>query len=326
MSNGPVFQNDIRGGGNLYQGTINIQQHHPVPLDLFRDPPYWTNHMDRLEFIMEWMTLADPDPLVIKGPKYTGKSALIGVAACRRRDHLPHGVLHLEPRRHGVHAELTTALERLGAGRISSLPGAAEKHYRSLLADLRLLVVIDEPRNKGEIEAFWPEGARGLCIVLTTKDLHWTEAHQMEMPPLSTEDAIDLLERAKRLPAEVNRELVAAFGGYPGNLLRAAGVVAAGDISVAKLVDLAGTHADRALFLKAFDQISASAKRLYRALCALPDPVFERAMLDWLDRSVPDGDRPVQELEEHQLIYEVGPAMWRVQHRPEGADVGGPND
>ncbi|WP_156037707.1 hypothetical protein [Glycomyces tenuis] len=45
---------------------------------------------------MEWMTLPEPDPLVIKGPEHTGKSALVGVAACRRRDRFPHGMLHSE--------------------------------------------------------------------------------------------------------------------------------------------------------------------------------------------------------------------------------------
>ncbi|WP_281171006.1 hypothetical protein [Glycomyces tenuis] len=40
MNNSPMFHNDIRGGGTLFQGTITIEQHQPVPLDLFGDPSY----------------------------------------------------------------------------------------------------------------------------------------------------------------------------------------------------------------------------------------------------------------------------------------------
>lgn len=327
MGSGSVFRNEIRGAENVFQAdTINLRQRSPVPLDLCSDPHYWTNHAELLEYVLEWLALPSPTPLVIKGPKHAGKSALVGVAVCRSRRHLPDGVLHLEPGKNGVQAELIAALERLDARRISEVPGAADKHYKSLMADLRTLVVIDEPRNKGDIEAFWPEGTRGHCIVLTSKELHWIGAREVELPPLAAEHALELLGKVGDCSPEVNRAIVGVLGGFPGNLLRAVGIMAAGDIDVAKLVDLADAHADQALFLKAFDQVSPDAKRLYRALCALPDPVFERAMLDWLDRVAPEGERPVGELEDYRLIYEVGPGMWRVQHSPEGVDVGGPND
>lgn len=328
MSDNPVFHNEFTPNSvrDVYQGTINLQRRTPVPFDLFNDPPEWTNHADRLDALMRWIALPNPRPLVIKGPKGTGKSALVGVAACRRREHLPGGVLHLEPRRHGLHAEMVAALERLGASGISGDPATTPKHYRSLLADSRCLVVIDEPRSKREIEALWPPGSRGLCIVLTAKDLRWGGADQIELPPLEAEHALDLLARASSLSPEVNRELVAAFGGYPGKLLRAAGIITVGDISVEKLVALAGAHDDERLFLEAFDGIGDGAKRLYRALCSLPDPVFERSLLDHLERTAPEDEEPVDELETERLLYEIGPGLWRVQHRPEGTDTGGPND
>lgn len=327
MSEGPSFRNEIHGdGGQLFQGTINVHQRFPAPRDLDHDPHYWTNRFDQLDLLMEWMALPNPGPLIFKGRKGTGKSALVGVAACRCRDRLPHGVLHLEPRRHGVEAELISALERLGVSRIAAERGGLEKHYRSLLADLQTLVVIDEPLNKKQIETFWPDGARGRCIVLTTKDLHWSDAQVIDIPPLETARAVELLQNARSLPPEVNRELAEAFGGFPGKLLRAAGIIAAGDISVEKLVDLTTAHSDDRLFLTAFDQISVAARRTYRALCALPDPVLEPSLLDHLDRTAPEDEEPIAELKDAQLVYQVAQDLWRVQHQPDGVDIGGPND
>ncbi|MEU6861158.1 hypothetical protein AB0B28_20060 [Glycomyces sp. NPDC046736] len=325
MSDGVVSSNVVHG--NLVQGTtVNIQQQTPIPRDLWGEPRHWTNHAERLDFAAAWMAEPNPAPLVVKGPKHAGKSTFAGVAACRNRVRFPHGVLHLLPRRHGVVGEITAALDRLGVSRVSDAPGASEQHYRSLLAELRLLVVIDEPRNKGEVERLCPEESQARCIVLTSTGLELDDEVELELPPLDAAHALELLERSKKLPAEVNQALVAAFGGFPGKLRRAGGIVRSGALSVERLVELTAAHADERLFLEAFDSISSGAKRLYRALCTLPDPGVDESLLHWLRRNAPEGEDPVAELQAHELLYELKPGIWGVQYRPEGTDIGGPND
>ncbi|WP_030155451.1 NB-ARC domain-containing protein [Glycomyces sp. NRRL B-16210] len=310
------FHGEVR---NFIQaGTVVQQAPRPEPpWELCFKPYEWTDRSDKLEQLANWLAADEPRPVQITGPSGSGKTAIAGVAAAMLKDAYPDGVLHLQPSTPGGHDELVSALERLGRNQIPSTPAAVEKVYRSMLASKRMIVVLDGPADREEIERFWPRTATVAFIVLTTAHPHWRPARRLELGPLETEHAADLLEAAVGLGPDVTASLIKAFGGIPGRLLDAGGVIAAGAVEIEDLVALAARHDDAALFLRAYESVSAAAHRVYRALSLLPQPVVEQSLLDWFDANA-DGCRPSEELQERRLLVENGPGRWRLRLRPRG--------
>jgi len=322
---GPLNHNDFHGEvRNVIQAdTIVHEAPKPEPpWELCFKPYTWTDRTDKLELITDRLAAAEPRPLLITGPSGSGKTALIGVAAAMVKDAYPDGVLHLEPSRHGGHDEMVSALERLGRTQAPSTPAVAEKRYQSALASKRMIVVLDGPADRAEIERFWPRTGTAAFIVLTSKPIRWRHAIRVELGPLEPEPAADLLEAAGSFGPEVIAALLKAFGGLPGRLLDAGGIVEAGAVGIEDLVELAARHDDSGLFLKAFDSVGDAAHRVYRALSLLPQPVAEQSLLDWFDANAA-GEAPTEELKTARLLVEIGADQWQLKLHPTGPHAKG---
>lgn len=300
--------------------TIVQEAERPVrPWELSGRPRSWTDRHDKLDQLMGWLRADEPHPVQITGPSGSGKTAIAGVAAAMLKDAYPDGAIHLEPARHGGHAEMVAVLERLGRSQIPSTPASVEKIYRSLLASKRMIVVLDGPADREEIERFQPGGETAAYLILSTERIRWRHARDLELGPLDTEHAADLLEAAYGLGPDVAASLIKAFGRIPGRLLDAGGIIDAEAVRIEELVSLAARHEDSDLFLRAFDLVGEAAQRMYRALSLLPQPVVEQSLLDYLDADSGSADRPPSaRLKKQRLLVEIGSGQWRLRLHPRG--------
>lgn len=317
--------NDFHAEVRTFIQADTIVQEAPRPIppwELCFKPHDWTDRADKLELLAAYLAAPEPRPVLVTGPAGSGKTALAGVVAAMVRDEYPDGVLHLEPAKHGGFDEMVSALERLGRGRVPETAAAVEKLYQSSLASKRMIVVLDEPADRAEIERFWPRTSTVAYIVLSGRPIRWRHARTVELGPLEPEHAAALLEAAEALGPDVVAQLVKAFGGLPGRLLDAGGIVAAGAVSIEDLLALASRHDDRDLFLKTFESVGGAAQRVYSALSLLPHPVAEQSLLDWFDANA-GIEKPSIELKDARLLVEIGPDRWQLRLSPNGEHAKG---
>ncbi|MDH2427172.1 BTAD domain-containing putative transcriptional regulator [Sphaerisporangium sp. TRM90804] len=142
-----------------------------------------------------------PVVCVLSGMPGVGKTALAVKAAQRARDAFPDGQLFVNLRGAGTervepHQALGRFLRALG------VTGTAVPHdlderaeiFRGLLADRRVLVVLDDAADEAHVEPLLPAGPG--CAVLITSRARLTAlpaAHRVPLGILSTEAAVDLL-------------------------------------------------------------------------------------------------------------------------------------
>ncbi|GAA1184421.1 transcriptional regulator AfsR [Kitasatospora gansuensis] len=164
----------------------------------------------------------------VSGPGGVGKTALATHVAHLVRDGFPDGQLYVDLRGAGrAPADTGTVLARflqtLGV-RESAVPEDLEQraaHYRSLLAERRVLVVLDNAHDTAQIRPLLPGG--GGCAVLVTsraRTILLPGARQFELDVLTEAEAVDLLAAAagrERVAAEPQaaRELAALCGRLP---------------------------------------------------------------------------------------------------------------
>nr|BFE79706.1 hypothetical protein GCM10020093_023070 [Planobispora longispora] len=97
---------------------------------------------------------APGDVVVVHGPAGSGKSCLAVSAAHAVADHYPDGQLYVDLRAAGPGADvLCQALRGLGAEVAD--PDVAPLAYRSVLADRRMLVMLDNAAGTAQVRPFW---------------------------------------------------------------------------------------------------------------------------------------------------------------------------
>ncbi len=196
----------------------------------------------------------DPLVSVVSGPAGVGKTTLAAQWAQRVAKAFPDGQLWVNLRGFDPDGTPLTAeqvLRRfLGALGVAAdeIPidvEAAADLYRSLLADRRLLVVLDNAREAAQVRSLLPTGPGSFALVTSRHDLsslavtHGARLVSLEL--LSLEDAEELLaERLGRTRLAAEPEAVAEIlrhcGGLPLALaLVAARVAARTDLSLAAL-------------------------------------------------------------------------------------------
>jgi DNA-binding SARP family transcriptional activator len=251
---------------------------------------------------------AATQPVVaITGFPGIGKSELAVNVAHRVADCYPDGQLYADlggstrsPADPG--AVLTRFLHALGLNRRAVARDAAERiaQYRSLLAGRRLLLVLDDARDAGQVRPLIP-GARSCGTVVTGRRglAQLPEAHLTTLAHLPDREARDLIRamvsprRADAEPAAVSA-IVAACGGIPLALSIAGARLAARPAwplgQFAALLTLGRSHLDelrygqlslRARLASAYQSLTASehypdlaAARAFRLLGGWPDPVI----------------------------------------------------
>lgn len=275
----------------------------PVPAQLPADTAAFTGREDHIRQLDSIMLAADSLPVVaLVGSSGVGKTSLAVRWAHRVRGHFPDGQLYVDL--HGYAPQppmparqaLAQFLRSLGvpAEQVPMAEDEAAGLYRSLLADRRMLVVLDDARGADQVRPLLP-GGPGCAVLITSRDrlgglVARDGAHALPLDVLSPGEADTLLRTllgASRVDAEpaAAAELAAACGFLPLALrISAAHLAAEPHRGLAEYVTRLD-HTDRLAALRvegdpdsavsaAFDQsyaaLDADTRRLFRLLPLAP--------------------------------------------------------
>ncbi|MFD8685702.1 BTAD domain-containing putative transcriptional regulator [Streptomyces sp. NPDC059651] len=241
----------------------------------------------------------DGPPVVLTGPAGVGKTALAVHVAHLLATRFPDGVVATRlcaedgstrpwP---SVLAELARALgctERLPADREE-----AATAWRSWLSGRRILLLLDDAPDAAALGPLLPPSGPTAALVTSRSRLPCLEsAHRTELPPLSDDEALDLLGGIigrSRLAAEraAAGRIVTATGSLPfalragGNRLSVLRHMSLGQYAerlehpLEALDELAaGGLGVRARLADAWARLTVAARDTLHALAALPDPSF----------------------------------------------------
>ncbi len=276
---------------------------------------------------------------VVGGTPGVGKTTLALHWAHRVAHLFPDGQLHANLR--GVRSTdvVRGFLDALGvpAERIPAGPDGPAGLYRSLLADRRVLVVLDDAADAEQVRPLLPGGAG--CLVVVTGRYRLSSlvasagAQPVHLDLPSAAEARDLLARrlgATRVAAEPAAvdEVVARCGRLPLALsIVAARAVAHPDRPLAALAaELRRAHGSldafgdadpavdlRSVFARSYHALGPAAGRLFQALGSRPVPtssVTEAAGLAGV--AVPVARTLLTELADAHLVSERGPDRYAM--------------
>ncbi|MBW4718180.1 AfsR/SARP family transcriptional regulator [Saccharothrix obliqua] len=209
----------------------------PVPRQLPAEPPHFTGRVAELAVLHDHLAAAGPGRAVvisaIAGSGGIGKTWLALHFAHRHADRFPDGQLFVDLRGfspEGRPMEPAVAvrgfLDALGVdpGRLPVDPHAQAALFRSLVADRRMLVVLDNAADTAQVAPLLP-GGRSCAVLVTSRTrlpglVTGHGAHHVPLDVLSAREAHALLTarlgvtRVAAEPAAVG-ELVALCGGFP---------------------------------------------------------------------------------------------------------------
>ncbi|CAL9398908.1 transcriptional regulator [Streptomyces sp. Tu 3180] len=147
-----------------------------VPAMLPADVADFTGRRPELDAVEDALRRAEPSHTVVTGAAGTGKSALAVRAAHRSRRDFPDGQLHADlagqSGRPRSPAEVLGGFLRAVGVAEHSLPASPEERgqlYRSLLADRRMLVLLDNAADDRQVRPLLP-GAGGCRTLITGRD------------------------------------------------------------------------------------------------------------------------------------------------------------
>jgi tetratricopeptide (TPR) repeat protein/predicted protein tyrosine phosphatase len=311
------------------------------PADLAR----FTGRKDELEQIALLVPHEDRPPraaatVVVHGMAGIGKTALAVHAVHRLAPRFPDGQLYADLRGFDpADAVLKPAdalaqfLESLGVAAKNIPPTEAGRSalYRSMLADRRVLVLLDNARDAGQVRPLLP-GAPGCLALVTSRDqmAGLTVSHHASILPLALFDIDDAREflaavlgvyRVDAEPSAV-QAIIEYCGGLPLALaIVAARAARAPDFPLSTVVDQlsaarGGLDAftlgsdpavnTRAVFSWSYRALGAQAARLFRLLALHPGPDFT------VDAAAALTALPVHEAS--QLLEELAGANLLTEH------------
>lgn len=187
-----------------------------VPIELPADVPAFTGRADELAALESLVTASEDSGNtaadtagtigLITGAAGIGKSGLAMRWGHRASQHFPDGQLFADLRGYDEHHEPATAqdilsrfLRSLGVAG-EQIPADAEQRaamYRSLLADRRVLIVLDNARSHAQLRPLLPGGGR-CCVLVTSREqleelVTWPTQARVHLGRLSTDEAVSLL-------------------------------------------------------------------------------------------------------------------------------------
>jgi DNA-binding SARP family transcriptional activator/Tfp pilus assembly protein PilF len=287
-----------------------------VPKELPGPVMYFTGRaaeLGRLTGLLARPGLESPEPVVICaicGMAGVGKTALAVRAAHRVSGLFPDGQLYVDLRGYdpgppmAASEALAGFLRSLGVAGPDIPVGTEERaaRFRSRLAGLKVLVVLDNAQSAAQVRPLLP-GSPGSAAIVTSRDalsglVARDGAQRLDLDALPLADAvallreligtragdaeaaIDLAEQCTRLPLalRIAAELVRS---RPGASLRTQVDELADYQRRIELMDSGGDESAtvRAVFSWSYRQLEPSAKRAFRLACLHPDPVLEARSL-----------------------------------------------
>ncbi|WP_139190812.1 AfsR/SARP family transcriptional regulator [Actinokineospora iranica] len=169
-----------------------------TPAELPAAPSGFAGRADDLAWLDEVRAGADgtaPAIAVLVGPAGVGKSALATVWGARAADHFPDGRLYaplrgFDPRHDPVDPAdvLARFLLALGVAAEHVPDDATDRAalYRSLLADRRLLVVLDDAGDSTQVRPLLPGGPGSMVLVTSRRRLDGLVTHGAHLRVLGT--------------------------------------------------------------------------------------------------------------------------------------------
>ncbi|MER5649228.1 BTAD domain-containing putative transcriptional regulator [Streptosporangium sp. NPDC002524] len=314
---------------NPVRAAVRMPRQLPSPL------PDFTGREEELAVLLDRLTRPATTPIcVISGQGGAGKSALALRTAHEIAHLYPDGQLHVQLRgtthapagAEDVLGRLLRELEPTGMPLPLTLEERANR-YRTLLADRRKLVVLDDAASEAQVRPLLP-GGRDCGVIVTSRNrlAGLDGAAFVDLGMLPPETAVDLLVRiagADRIAADPDaaRHIVRQCGGLP-LALRVAGARLASRRrwSVRRLADrltdeqhrldelAAGDLEVRASIALSYDMLSAAEKRTLRrlGLLGLPSfPVWVAAIAT--DTGPREAERLLEQLVDASLVEEAGP-------------------
>jgi DNA-binding SARP family transcriptional activator len=291
-------------GGGLRRAVRGLELSRSLraepPAQLPADHPYFTGRHDALAAARRLAAGGRSTALVIDGMPGVGKTTFAVRLAHQLADRYPDGQLHADLRGFGPGDPVMTPAEAL-RGFLWSLgvepqaipaePDAQADLYRSILAERRMLVLLDNCPDWPQLRHLLP--GTGASLVIATGRRRFTGgvglagARPLHLEPLADAEARDLLTRwlgeaATAEPAAVD-EVVARCAGLPLALALVAarsvgrpglGLPAlAGELSGAggRLAGFGDAKADlEAVFSWSYRALTPEAARLFRRLARYP--------------------------------------------------------
>lgn len=291
-------------------GTVTaVPAPFPIPAQLPRDERGFTGRDDQiaaLDGLVKRDLSRGARIVLIVGTAGVGKTALAVHWAHRVRERFPDGQLYADLRGYSADAPvrvidaLTRILLACGmpADRISADETAAVNCYRSLLAERRMLIVLDNARSAEQVRPLLPGGPH-CAVVVTSRDrldglLVRDGARRLDLTVLAPAESRSLLaealgaERVQSEQAAVTelaalcahlplalRIAAAALHGQPARAI--AGYVArlrAGNRLTALSVDGDPDSAVRAAFDLSYAALTAPLRRIFAMISLMPGTDF----------------------------------------------------
>jgi DNA-binding SARP family transcriptional activator/transcriptional regulator with XRE-family HTH domain len=301
----------------------------PVPRHLPAAVQYFVGRTGELKALTGLLGRAgggSPGTVVISaigGTAGVGKTALAVHWAHRVADRFPDGQLYVDLRGFdpaGTPVASADAIRRflealqVPADQIPSSAEAQQDMYRSLLADRRMLIVLDNARDTGQVRPLLPAGPRHLVLVTSRNQLTSLVAaegaHPVALDVLNPADARDLLARRlgqARIEAEADAvteltelcarlPLALAIAGahaalHPGLPLATLVTKLRNASSRLDALDAGQDASVRAVFSWSYQHLPAPAARMFRLLGVHSGPDITAAAAASLTGAAPDQAR-----------------------------------
>lgn len=339
---GPTVQaRDIHGG-------IHIQSPEapPTPRQLLPVPAHFT---DRIQELAALDRLLDTDgnamerrPLIaVTGPAGVGKTTLVSRWLRGRASDFRDGQLYAELRGHTLAGPaqpgeiLARFLRAFGVRTVPTDLAEQASLWRSVTADLRVSVMLDNAFTAAQIRPLLPSGPGGLVVVTSRRrltGLRMDGAQFHTVRPLGPAAGVELFVRAAgedRVAGELPevRRVVSLCDGLPLAVCLASARLAARpgqpvsaladaltpDSSRLAALEIEGEATVRMALDASYAVLGPDAAGMYRALGLLPLPAFDSYTaaascaqpLDWAARRL-------EELVEANLLENIGPDTFRL--------------
>ncbi|WP_405016126.1 tetratricopeptide repeat protein [Kitasatospora sp. NBC_00070] len=286
-----------------------------------------------------------PALVLVSGMAGVGKTALTTWWANQVRNHFPDGQLHLDLRGHGPGEPMTPGealAQLLGAlgVRPEQIPADEQQAvglYRSVLAERRVLLLLDNARTAQQVRPLLPAGPQS-CVLVTSRErltglIARDGARDLRLGLLTPDQAVTLIARlvgsdrvadepeaaaeiartCGQLPLAI-RIATAGLAGtdYPTLAERAAAL--SGASALAELEVLGDEQAAiRTAFDYSYQALTPDQQLLFRRLGLLPVPEFGPQGAAALIGSTPERTAPLlRRLLDAHLITQLAADRWTV--------------